>query len=241
MSTRSEQMALSIPYEPHSYRGEEVAAFDRWEELQALMFESVLHDTAETGTNRTEAEVAEFVSLDDPERFKQSRISPQSEVGGDAWPEDGKRFRPNQEFYHPRLVVTTLRDKITGFATGASNVSGATPEIRDKKRTSVLQLRNHLYVRDFYVAPGYRRHGLAPAIGLLLLQDVSGRRPVSTWAFPRDFGHTANVLLHYGFEMPDSEENLQSVFGREAEPSNMVRFVTRAYKLRRRLNKANSY
>lgn len=234
-------MALSIPCEPHSYRGDEVASFDRWEELQALMFESVLRDTAETGTYRTEAEVAEFVGLDDPDRFKRSRVDLQSEVDGDVWPEDGQRFKPNQEFYHPRLVVTTLRNKITGFATAASNVSGATPHIRDKKRTSMLQLHNHLYVRDFYVAPGSRQHGLAPAIGLLLLQDVSGRRPVSTWAFPRDFGHTANVLLHYGFEMPDSEENLQPVFGQEAEPSNMVRFVTRAYRLRRRLNKAISY
>jgi GNAT superfamily N-acetyltransferase len=165
---------------------------DEWRQLQSLQ-----RDAFSSVIDRPQEDIDFLVQWDDPNRFYDAHIDPNSEVG--------KRFNPNQSYTHPRVAVATESREPIAFAYTAHNVSGASPVERLVKRLSVV--KNYLWLREFAVKPEYQRQGVAKQLGLTVLKDAIELQPVAAYVWPDEIDFLPRVLSNLGFS-PTSERQI---------------------------------
>ena len=179
---------------------------DEWRQLQSLQ-----RDAFSSVIDRPQEDIDYIVQWEDPNRYYDSHIDPNSEVG--------KRFNPNQSYTHPMVAVATESQKPVAFAYTAHNVSGASPVDRLVKRLSVV--KNYLWLREFAVKPNMQRKGVAKQLGLTVLRDAIERQPVAAYVWPDEIDFLPRVLSNLGFS-PTSEQQIH-LYGEDKPPVQQVR------------------
>ena len=179
---------------------------NEWRQLQALSRESFGEQL-----DRSQTEIDALTAWNDPERYRESRVNPNSEVG--------RRFNPNQSFSRSRVAVATEGQDFVGFAYGVDNVSGSTRVERFMKMRNSHK-RYHL-IREIVVQPDYQRSGIATHLGRMVLFSGQPWQSVTAYIWPDEARFMPSVLRKRGFE-PTGEQEVH-VFGEDAEPVRQVR------------------
>ncbi len=178
-----------------------------WRALQGIE-----RDAFKSTLNRTAEEIDELVGWDDPKRFYNSHIDPNTEVG--------KRYNPDQEYTNPKVVVATESGELTGFAFSACNVSGESEEVRKAKRLSVI--RNYLWLRECAVKPKFQRQGQATRLARTLLEDAILLQPITLYAWPdEDPGFILEAFERYSFSIKGKAP--AKIFGPNSKPVRQLR------------------
>lgn len=175
---------------------------------------------------RSEDEIDELVGWDNPGRYVDSHLDPNSERG--------ERYNANQDFRDPRIAIAKQNNDLVGFGYIASNVSGETPETRDHKYRTLI--KRYAWIREVVVDPKYRRQQVATELGAALLSDktISPLQPVSTYIWPEVFPQHQSVLERLGFTATGSVED--HPFGEANNPTALTRMQARSvYGVSRRL------
>lgn len=180
---------------------------DEWRQLQSLQ-----RDAFSSVIDRPQEDIDFLVQWEDPNRFYDSHVDPNSEVG--------KRFYSSQSYTHPRLAVITESREPVAFAYTARNVSGSSPIKRFFKRISVV--KNYLWLREFAVKPDLQRQGVAKQLGQVLLKDALGRQPIAAYVWPEEIEFLPEVLSGLGFS-PTAEREVP-LFGEDKPSVNQVRY-----------------
>ncbi|MGF7229246.1 MAG: GNAT family N-acetyltransferase [Candidatus Saccharibacteria bacterium] len=186
----------------------EITVYDSWEldqrewrDLQHLTRQSFQH------LDRTNSEIDELVSWDNPGRFYRSHMDPNSEVG--------EAFNANQDFRYPKVAVARQDGEPTGFAYSAHNVSGASVAIREAKHYSII--KNYLWLREVVVDPMHRERGVGTALVEALLRDKTTipYQPVATYIWPSEMPTMQSTLERRGFRETGSQR--VKLFGHAGE------------------------
>lgn len=187
---------------------------DEWRDLQELTRTAFRVDLM---GQRSEAEIDALVGWDDPGRYVDSHLDPNSERG--------ERYNANQDFRNPRVAVAKNNSELIGFGYIASNVSGETTEARDYKYRSLV--KRYAWIREVVVDPNYRQQRVATKLGATLLRDktVHPLQPVSTYIWPDVFPHHQSALKRLGFVPTGSVENRP--FGEANDPTTLMRMQAR--------------
>lgn len=180
---------------------------DEWRQLQSLQ-----RDAFSSVIDRPQEDIDFLVQWEDPNRFYDTHVDPNSEVG--------KRFYSSQSYTHPRLAVITESREPVAFAYTARNVSGSSPIERFFKKISVV--KNYLWLREFAVKPDLQRQGVAKQLGQVLLKDALGRQPIAAYVWPEEIEFLPEVLSGLGFS-PTAEREV-SLFGEDKPSVNQVRY-----------------
>lgn len=194
-----------------------------WREMQSLARTAFRVDLM---GQRSEAEIDELVGWDESARYIMSHLDPNAERG--------ERYNAAQDFRNPKVAIAKENNDLVGFGYVASNVSGETPEIRDRKYRTLV--KRYAWIREVVVEPSRRREQVATKVGLALLQDknISPLQPVSTYVWPDLFPHHQTVLERLGFAATGSVEDYP--FGEATDPTTLTRMQARsAYGVTRRL------
>lgn len=179
---------------------------DEWRQLQLLQ-----RDAFSSVIDRPQEDIDYLVQWEDPKRYYDAHIDPNTEVG--------KRFNPNQSYTRPKIAVATEAREPIAFAYTAHNVSGASPVDRLIKRLSVV--KNYLWLREFSVRPDYQRQGVAKQLGLTVLKDAIKLQPVAAYVWPDEIDFLPSVLSNLGFS-PTSERQVY-LYGKDKLPVRQVR------------------
>lgn len=180
---------------------------DEWKQLQSLQ-----RDAFASVIDKPQEDIDFLVQWEDPNRFYDAHIDPNSEVG--------KRYNPNQSYTRPRIAVATESREPVAFAYTAHNVSGSSSVDRFVKRLSVV--KNYLWLREFAVKPGLQRQGVAKQLGRVLLNDAIERQPVAAYAWPDEIDFLPDVLRRLGFSATGERQVL--LFGENKPSVKQVRY-----------------
>ena len=179
---------------------------DEWRQLQLLQ-----RDAFSSVIDRPQEDIDYLVQWEDPNRYYDAHIDPNTEVG--------KRFNPNQSYTRPKIAVATEAREPIAFAYTAHNVSGASPVDRLIKRLSVV--KNYLWLREFAVRPDHQRQGVAKQLGLTVLKDAIELQPVAAYVWPDEIDFLPSILSNLGFS-PTSERQVH-IYGEDKPPVRQVR------------------
>ncbi len=179
---------------------------DEWRRLQSLQ-----RDAFSSVIDRPQEDIDYLVQWEDPNRFYDTHIDPNLEVG--------KRFNSNQTYTHPRVAVATESREPVAFAYTAHNVSGSSPVDRFVKRLSVV--KNYLWLREFAVKPDYQRQEVAKQLGLTVLKDAMELQPVAAYVWPDEIEFLPGVLRGLGFS-PTAERQIH-LYGEDKPAVKQVR------------------
>lgn len=160
-----------------------------WRKLQALQREGLSHQL-----DRTQEEIDNLISWDDPERFYESHIDPNSEVG--------ERFNSGQSFSNTWLAIASEDNDFVGFAYAANNVSGNKAE-RFLKRLGTPH--NYFWLREFVTRPDLQRQGIAKHLGYMLLTRSNPWQPASTHIWPDEIPFLPDTVRKLSFKPTETE------------------------------------
>lgn len=194
-----------------------------WRSLQELSRTAFRADLAD---RRNEAEIDALVGWDEPAHYLASHLDPNTERG--------QRYNQDQDFRDPRIVIAKENNELVGFGYIASNVSGATQEVRDHKYRMLF--KRYAWIREIVVSPEYRRQKIAAKIGNELLTDTTIHpfQPVATYVWPNETPHVPHALQRLGFSETGTTED--HPFGDDMTPTMLTRMQARtAYGVTRRL------
>ena len=177
--------------------------------MEAL--QSLQRDAFTSVTDRPQEDIAYLVQWEDPKRYYDAHIDPNTVVG--------KRVNPNQSYTRQKIAVATEAREPIAFAYTAHNVSGAYPVDRLIKRLSVV--RNYLWLREFAVRPDYQRQGVAKQLGLTVLKDAIELQPVAAYLWPDEIDFLPSFLNNLGFS-PKSERQVH-LYGESKSSVRQVR------------------
>lgn len=178
--------------------------------------QTIAHDAySEELRHRTQDEIDHLTAWAEPERFYESHVDPDSEVG--------KRYGPNQAFTKPRVALATDGNDTIGFGYGANNVSG-TPAQWIVKLLGTS--KKYLWLREFAVQPDYQRQGIATDLARILLISGSAHQPVTAYMWPDEIPFLAAPLRKAGFE-PTGERKV-AIYGPDSEPVRQVRMLSKS-------------
>lgn len=181
-----------------------------WVGFQELALQSLLHGGVQ---GRTLEEIRTYISADDFERFYAAHLDQNTEVGISR--------NPNQEYDEHRIVTVEEDGEIVTFVYGALvNVSGDSEEERAKKRSSIFQVRNHVYLGEGYTLPGYRNRGYGGAALAEFLGGVEARRDVRAYSYA-ETPDAQRHLTGVGFKSIETRPN-QHPFGSNSRPTEMT-------------------
>ncbi|HEX4774606.1 MAG TPA: GNAT family N-acetyltransferase [Candidatus Saccharimonadales bacterium] len=184
---------------------------DEWRGLQSLS-----HDAfGEELKNRSPAEIDYLTAWTDPDRFYESHVHPNSEVG--------ERYNPNQTFARPRVALALDGNDTIGYGYAADNVSGNTFE-RALKLLGTT--KKYLWLKEFAVHPEYQRKGIAEHMARVLLMSGSPFQPMTAYIWPDEIPFLSTPLQKAGFE-PTGEQSVK-IYGPDSEPVRQVRMLSRS-------------
>lgn len=195
------------------------AELDRgeWHQLQSIQREGF----KATLEHRSQEDRDALIDWGDPERYFQSHLDPNTEVG--------RHFNENQEYTHPRVAVALEGGEPIGFGYTALNASGETPEARRRKQLTVV--KNYLWLREIAVEPSSQRKGVGREVGRRLMRDRFPFRRVTAYIWPDEIPFLGEVLDRVGF-VPTGEQNVELFPGKP--PVRQVRMqAASALKVRR--------
>lgn len=139
--------------------------------------------------NRSREEIDALVGWNEPDRYYESHIDPNSEVG--------RRFNSSQIYFNPKVAVATEDGEPIGFIYSANNVSGRHKAEIATKRLFVA--KRYLWLREVVVRPDKQGRGIAKAMGRTLLKAADEDQPVSTYVWPEEIPHIQEKLAGLGF------------------------------------------
>ncbi len=196
---------------------------DEWRDLQGLARDAFRADLV---AQRTDEEIDVLVGWDDPARYNASHLDPNTEVG--------QRYAAQQEFRNPRVAIAKDGQELVGFGYIASNVSGETPQDRDRKYQTIV--KRYAWIREIVVDPRKRHMQAAAKIGATLLgdEDIHALQPVTAYIWPQELPHLYGMLGNVGFKVTGSSH--VHPFGEQARPTEQMRMQARtAFGVRRQL------
>ena len=171
---------------------------------------------------RTPEEIDRYLGVDDFDRFYDSHLNPNKEVG--------KRYLPDQEYTDPRVaVVVAEHGEIVSWSYGADNVSGADEAIRAKKRLTVI--KNHFWLRESATLPEFQEMGFASDTIEALTAEKNPLQDVRTYIYPREMPYLLDPLRGIGFRIIGVRAEVNpNPFGEGTAPTEM--FAMRALSAR---------
>ena len=195
----------------------------QWRDLQAIARDGF----GQSMPKRSPDEKDELVGWNDPERYYDSHVYPNSEVG--------RRFREGQSFANP--LVTIARDmedgRFLGFAYGADNVSGS-ERAQELKRLSII--KNYFWLREVVVAPEAQHQDLAHRLARPLLEQLHPWRPVTLYTHPKEEQVTTSRIYLHKLSFHETGEREVEVFGPGNPTTTLVRHEARtAHRVLRRM------
>ena len=146
-----------------------------WREVQEVSREAFVGSLVQPG-GRTEAEIDEFLHVDDFSLFFASRVHPNTTVGVSA--------NPDQIYYGAHIARAYENDKLVGVARGAHNISGK-PGVGRLAKTLLLP-KNYVTIQEVAVRPAYQRDKIATVLGLDLLSSFFGLYPATAYGWPEE-------------------------------------------------------
>lgn len=185
----------------------DLSQFD-WRHLQGIAHDGFNNEMP----GRTSAEIDNLVGWNDPARYYNSHVDPNSEVGG--------RFNAKQSFWLPRVALAFDGMDVVGFGYAAHNVSGSKPR-------QLLKLAGHskkyLWLREVAVHPTAQHRGIGKTLLANLAKSGSPFQPLSAYIWPEEVNFLPAKLEALGFA-PAGEQNVQ-IFGEDSQPVRQVRMV----------------
>ncbi|HET9097988.1 MAG TPA: GNAT family N-acetyltransferase [Candidatus Saccharimonadales bacterium] len=163
--------------------------------------------------HRTPDEIDNLTLWNDPERYYDSHIDPNSEVG--------KHFSTDQSFTVPRVCLAFDGDEKIGFGYAAHNVSGSNPLVRAAKLAGWTH--KYYWIREVAVHPEYMRYGIGTRILNGLLMSANLNQPSSAYVWPDEIPFLQNKLEQVGFE--PKEDKPAMIYGPGSEPVREIRMV----------------
>ncbi len=184
---------------------------DEWRGIQ-----TIAHDAyGEELKHRTQGEIDYLTAWTEPERFYESHVHPNSEVG--------KRYNPDQSYTRPRMALAIDGNDTIGFGYAANNVSG-TPLQRTIKLLGTS--KRYLWLREFAVQSDYQRRGIATHLARMLLMSGSIHQPATAYIWPDEIPFLAAPLRKAGFK-PTGEQKV-AIYGPDSDPVRQVRMLSKS-------------
>lgn len=187
---------------------------DQWRQLQEVAM------VACTAAFREGFDPEAYVDWNDRERFIESHLDPNSEVG--------RRYNFNQEYHHPRVAVAFDAGDPVSWGYSVRNVSGGGPAAgpqndslpakgnRFAKRLSgaiplsrgPVRNRDYLHFREDYTLPHHQNQGEAKKVAKRLLLDAIPYQPVAAYVYPEiykpEMAPPEKTLKQLGFWVTDN-------------------------------------
>jgi len=183
-----------------------------------------------TLVGRTPEEIDTYLGINDFDRFYESHLNPNNEVG--------RRYLPDQEYTDPRVAVVTANGKMVSWIYGANNVSGANEDIRAKKRRTIV--KNHFWLRESVTLPEYQDRGFASRGLEALTAEKHPLQDVRAYIYAHEMPYLVDPLKSLGFKLIAIRAEVNpNPFGEGTKPTEML--VMRALSARlvsRRLRRA---
>lgn len=196
----------------------DIVSYSKWLSIRGLAVKSFAADYA----TRRKSQVEHMLSAQTVDDFTASRKNPTRAA------RKAQHVRSSMH-YHPRLAVASYLGEPVGYAYTTLNISGNPLE----KAAKFVAGHNWLNFRELAVDPEFRGHGIATALGAVLLHGYSPEQKVSAYTLDAN-GKTRNKLTTLGFEeFGQPEPNL--AFGPTAEPAELRAFRSDAATLHKSL------
>lgn len=163
-----------------------------WLALQGIARVALAESMVAANRDEPGMDAQRLVGLSEPERYYDSRVDPNKEVG--------RRYTAGQEYVNPRVAVAfDENDHRIGFAYAAHNVSGSFVERRAKLH---MPTKRYLWLRDAVVLPEHQNKDIATDMVTHLLSDpsVDARQPVSAYVWPQLMPELMPILQRHGFK-----------------------------------------